>query len=96
MIISEVQIEFIKPQNGIIGFASLVIEGNIYVSSIAIHKKLNSEGYRLTYPNKGKFTLFYPINKFSSDKIEKAILEKLKEVMNKGNQNVQILQSPAY
>jgi stage V sporulation protein G len=85
MKITEIQIEFIKPNNGLIGFASLVIDGNIYLSSIAIHKKLNSANYRLTYPSKGKFNLFYPINKESSKKIELAILEKLKDVMNKND-----------
>jgi hypothetical protein len=39
MKITEIQIEFIKPNNGLIAFASLVIDGNIYLSSIAIHKK---------------------------------------------------------
>ncbi len=85
MKISEVQIEFIKPFNGLIGFASLVIDGNLYVSSIAIHKKLHADGYRLTYPNKGKFTLFHPINKQTSSEIERAVFEKLKDVMKKGN-----------
>lgn len=81
--ITEVQVELVKPNNGLIGFASIIFEGNIYLSSIAIHKKLNADGYRLTYPNKGQFTIFYPINKQTSLQIEIAIFEKLKEVMNK-------------
>ncbi len=48
MKITEVQIEFIKPNNGMIGFASLMINDSIFLSSIGIHKKLNAEGYRLT------------------------------------------------
>ncbi len=58
MKITEIQIEFIKPNNGLIGFASLVIDCNIYLSSIAIHKKLNSANYRLTYPSKENLTYF--------------------------------------
>ncbi|MBL0725359.1 MAG: septation protein SpoVG family protein [Alphaproteobacteria bacterium] len=80
LVISEVQIEFIKPVNGLIGFASLVINESVYISSIAIHKKLNAEGYRLTYPSKGKFAIFHPINKETSQAIEEAIFNKLKEV----------------
>lgn len=83
MKITEIQIEFIKPSNGLIGFASLVINGNIYLSSIAIHKKLNSTGYRLTYPSKGRFAIFHPINKEASNQIEQAVFGKLKDVMNK-------------
>lgn len=83
MNITEVQIEFIKPNNGMIGFVSLVLDGNIYLSSIAIHKKLNEEGYRITYPSKGNFIIFHPINKATSKQIEEAIFKKLKEVMSK-------------
>ena len=88
--ISEVQINFIKPNGGIIGFASLVINNSIYLNSIAIHKKLGVDGYRLTYLTKklsldGVVNLFHPINRQSSLEIEEAIFSKLKEVMNKGN-----------
>ena len=93
MKISEVQIEFIKPQNGLIAFASFVIEDSFYISSVAIHRKLGGGGYRLTYPSKGKHTLCHPINKKTSQAIEKAIFCKLKNVMNKVNHHVQILQS---
>lgn len=91
MKISEVQIELIKPHNGLIGFASLIIDDNFYLSSIAIHKKLNADGYRLTYPNKGQFTIFHPINKHTSSQVESAVFGKLKDVMKKVVQDVQIL-----
>jgi DNA-binding cell septation regulator SpoVG len=83
MKITEINIELIKPNNGMIGFASLVIDNNIYLSSIAIHKKLNAEGYRLTYPSKGTFTLFHPINRQTSETIEQEIFIKLKDVLSK-------------
>lgn len=89
MKITEVQIEFVKPSNGLIGFASLVIDDNFYLSSIAIHKKLNADGYRLTYPNKGYFTIFHPINKQTSSKVETAIFGKLNDVMKKVVQDAQ-------
>jgi hypothetical protein len=57
MKITEVHIELIKPNSGMIGFASLVIDNSIYLSSIAIHKKLTGEGYRLTFPGKEKFAI---------------------------------------
>lgn len=89
MKITEVEIVFVKPQNGLIAFASLVLDSNIYLSNIAIHKKLNADGYRLTYPSKGSFTVFHPINKTASSELELAIIAKLKNVMNKGQGNVQ-------
>jgi stage V sporulation protein G len=93
MKISEVHIDFIKPRDGLLGFASFVIDENIYISSVAIYTKLNGDGYRLTYPSKGNFTICHPINKKASQEIEAAIFNKLKNVMNKVNHDVQILQS---
>ena len=81
--ISEVKIEFIKPCDGLVAFASVVINDAICLSSIAIHKKLSSEGYRITYPSKGKFNIFRPINREAGYAIETAVLEKFQEVMNK-------------
>lgn len=91
MKISEVQIDFVKPNNGLIGFASFVIDGDVYISSVAIHSRLNGEGYRLTYPCKGNFTICHPINKQASKEIEAAIFSKLNDVMKKANNHVQIL-----
>jgi DNA-binding cell septation regulator SpoVG len=91
MEISEVQITVIKPQNGLIAFASIVLNGSIYLSSIGVHKKLDGSGYRLTYPSKKlgnqNINIFHPINKTSTNLIEKAIFNKLKEVTNKGSNN---------
>lgn len=83
MKISEVQIDFVKPNNGLIGFASFVIDGEMYISSVAIHSKLDGDGYRLTYPCKGNFTICHPINKQASKEIEVAVFGKLKDVMKK-------------
>lgn len=91
MKITRVEIEFINPSNGLIAFASIVIDGSIFLSSIAIHKKLNAEGYRLTYPSKGQFSIFYPINKEVSRQIEESIFEKLEEVKSKVRGYVQDL-----
>ena len=83
--ISEVNISFIKNRDGLIGFASLVINDQLYLSSIGIHKKLNDTGYRLTYPNKfignSPINIFHPINREASNAIEEGIFNKLNEVM---------------
>jgi len=81
--ISEVKIDFINPCEGIVAFASIVINDAICLSSIAIHKKLSSEGYRITYPSKGKFSIYHPINREVGSAIETAVLEKFQEVMSK-------------
>ncbi|OGJ21954.1 MAG: hypothetical protein A3J60_02180 [Candidatus Pacebacteria bacterium RIFCSPHIGHO2_02_FULL_46_9] len=85
MQISEVQVVPIKPNNGLVGFASCVIDGNLYVGSIGIFTRLQG-GYRLTYPTKktpsGNVGVVYPINKETSHAIESVILAKFEEVTN--------------
>jgi len=87
--ISEIQIIPIKPNNGLIGFASLVLDDKLYLGSIGIFKKLDGSGYRLTYPTKKladrNINIYHPINKETSLKIEEAIFNKFKEVMRKSN-----------
>jgi stage V sporulation protein G len=88
--ISEVQIIPIKPNNGLIAFASLVLDNKLYLSSIGVHKKLNGSGYRLTYPTKKvgqkSLNIFHPINSEAGKAIEEAILDKAKAIFEKGNE----------
>ena len=69
--------------------ASLVFNESLYLGSIAIHKKLNKEGYRLTFPTKvvgGKnLNLYHPINPKASKAIEAAIFQQFNNVMNKSH-----------
>jgi DNA-binding cell septation regulator SpoVG len=81
--IDEVNIAFIKPRNGLVGFASLTINESLYLGSIGIHQKLDGTGYRLTYPTKQQVNIYHPINKPASLAIEKAVMKKLKDVMSK-------------
>jgi len=83
--VTEIQIIPIKPYNGLIAFANFVLDNKIYLSSIGIHSKLNQEGYRLTYPTKkigdNHIQLFHPINKETSQIIEKEVINQFKKVM---------------
>ena len=87
MQVTEVDIVFVKPKDGMIGFASLVVDNQLYLSGIAIHRKLVGSGYRLTYPTRkvgeAQFSLFHPIRKPIGLAIERAIFDKLKNVMRK-------------
>ncbi len=92
MKISNVNISLIKPQAGIVGFASFVIEEVFYVSGVAIHEKLNGSGYRLTYPTRktGRvaFNLFHPISRRASEAVENAVYKSLKDVLSQGRKDV--------
>ncbi len=85
--ITEIQIIPIKPINGLVGFASVVLDEKIYLSSIGIHKRLNEEGYRLTYPTRKvgnkSLNIFHPISREVSLAIEQAIITKTTSLFNK-------------
>jgi DNA-binding cell septation regulator SpoVG len=87
MQVTEVDITFIKPKDGLIAFASVVLDDQLYLSGIAIHSKLAGAGYRLTYPTRkvgdAQFSIFHPIRKPVGVAIEHAVLEKLKNVVSK-------------
>ncbi len=87
--ITELNIVPIKPTNGLIGFASIVIDNSFYMGSIAIYKRLGSDGYRLVYPSKKvgnhRLPLYYPINKQAGQLIEHTIAKKCHELFESGD-----------
>ena len=87
MRVGEVRVQLIKPQGGLIAFASLVVDGDLYLSGIGIHRKLDGSGFRLTYPNRKSgrqsFDIFHPINRAAGKAIEDAVLAELKNVLHK-------------
>ena len=51
--ITEIQILPVKPQNGLVAFASCVIDGQFYFGNIAIYTSFSDpSGFRLIYPTK--------------------------------------------
>lgn len=87
MDVTEVDIQFVKPKDGLVAFASVVLDDQLYLGGIAIFRKLNGSGYRLTYPTRKvgaeQFSLFHPIRRPIGLAIEQAILTKLKNVASK-------------
>lgn len=83
-VIEEIQIVPINPENGLVGFASFVLFGSIYCSSVGIVTKPNG-GYRLTYPTKKvadkQIQLFYPINKQIGKLIEEEVITIYEKVL---------------
>ena len=45
---TEVDIAFVKPKDGLIALATVVLDDQLYLMGIAIHSKLVGSGYRLT------------------------------------------------
>lgn len=90
--ISEIEIIPVKPKGGLIGFASFVLDGKYYVTSVAIYTRLDRSGYRLVYPTKKvgnkNINVFHPIKKEVGKAIEEAVAKKVNELFSKSfNEN---------
>ena len=84
MKITEIQIIPIKSRDGLVAFASIVLENSVYLGSIGVYTRINGSGYRITYPTKiigdKSINIYHPINKETSETIEKAIISKVKKI----------------
>ena len=89
MLVTEVEIVFVKPHGGLVAFASVVVDDQLYLGGIAIHQRLDGYGYRITYPTRklgdSQNHIFHPIRKPLSAAIEQAITQKMKDVMRKSD-----------
>lgn len=75
----------IKPRDGLVGFASFVLDDSLYLGSIGILTRPEG-GYRVAFPTRtvaGKgFSVYHPINKPVAQEIERIILEKFEAIHN--------------
>lgn len=84
--ISEVQVVPVKPQNGLVGLASVVFNNSLYLGSLGIYTR-PAGGYRLTYPTKklSKTNVFHPIDKETGEQIEHAVIAKFEQICSAQN-----------
>lgn len=85
--ISEVNIVPIKPQDGLVAFASFVLNDALYCGSVGVLSR-PSGGYRLVYPTKliagRQYDIFHPISSDAGKQIQKTVITKYEEVVNSG------------
>ncbi len=83
--IKNIQIIPIRPNEGLVGFASFVLNDSFYFGSIGIRTRPLG-GFRLTYPTRKvgdkSLPIFHPINKTVSDLIEQEIIAKFEEIQS--------------
>ena len=84
MKITEINIIPIKPKEGLIGFASIVLDNCLYLGSMGVYSRLDGTGYRITYPTKpvsGRdLNIYHPISRELGKVIEEAITGKAREL----------------
>lgn len=79
MPIKTVELVPIKPQQGLIAMANVILD-DLHLGSIGVHKRLDGSGYRITYPTKKvgdcNVAIYHPVDKKVSKEIETAIIAK--------------------
>jgi stage V sporulation protein G len=85
MRISEVNIIPVRPVDGLVGFASCVLNNRFYIGNMAIYTLMDGSGIRLVYPTKhlpnGKqINCFHPLNRETGEVINMAIEERYEEL----------------
>ena len=89
LVVSEIQIIPVKPKDGLIAFASCVIDGRFYLGNIAVYTSPTSpDGYRLLYPikvlpNGKEIHCVHPITKEVGEAVKRAIISKFEDLMTK-------------
>jgi stage V sporulation protein G len=90
MVVSEVTIIPVKPTDGLVAFASCVIDGHLYIGSLGVHQRLDGTGYRITYPTKKvgtrQLNYYHPVNKDAGIVIEQAIIAKCVELFERSDE----------
>ncbi len=89
MNVSEINIRPVKPDHGLVAFASYVINNQLYVGSLGVHQRLDGAGYRITYPTKKVgsrlFNYFHPVSKEAGKIIEQAVIAKCVELFERSD-----------
>ena len=89
MTVSEVQIIPVKPADGLLAFASCVIDGQLFIGSLGVHQRLDGSGYRITYPTKKlgtrQLNYVHPVTRDAGNVIEQAIVAKCTELFKRSD-----------
>lgn len=94
IVVSEIQIIPVKPKEGLVAFASCVINNQFFIGNLTIHSSFSaSDGFRVVYPTKvlhngTSLNIVYPINKETGVIIQRRLVEeylKLVENLTKGD-----------
>lgn len=80
-VVEEIELYPLKPSQGLVAWASFVLNRSLYVAGIGVHLRPDGR-YRLVYPervlpNGKRISLFHPINRQAGDLFEQAVSGKL-------------------
>lgn len=82
--ISEIEIEPVKPRDGLVAFANFVLDDYLYCGSVGIMTRPDGS-HRLCFPTRkvgaNQISVFHPISRVAGEAISRAVLRKYEEVV---------------
>ena len=87
--IDEIQITPVKSKDGLVAFASCVLNNQFYLGNVAVYSSPSSpDGYRLVYPvktlsNGRTIPCVHPITRDAGNAIQNAVIVEYKKLMEK-------------
>lgn len=88
MRIEEVNVIPVKAADGLVAFASVVVDGSLYLGSMAVHMRRDGT-YRLVYPTKRvgdrEMNIYHPIRKATGELLECAVISKCQELFERSD-----------
>ena len=90
--ISEIQFYPVKPQDGLLGFVSFVLDGKFWMGSVAVFSRPDGR-FRLVYPTRKvggqNINIFHPINQEAGQQVEAAVSEKVAEIFSENYESTE-------
>lgn len=84
--LTEIEIVPVRPNKGLVAFASFILSDSFFVGDVAIYTRIDQPGYRLVYPVRYLVTglrvhCFKPIHKLVADEIESQVNKRYEKLI---------------
>ena len=82
--VDNIEIVPVPPKNGLVSFASFLINDCFFIGNVAIYTSpSSSEGFRLVYPTKMGMSCFHPIKREVGEMIQRKVISRYLELIEK-------------
>lgn len=84
--VTEVEIVPVKPHDGLVAFASCLVNGQLYLGNIGVHTRPDGSGYRLVFPvkvlpNGKRIQCVHPVTREAGELLLEAISSRFEELV---------------
>ena len=98
LVVSEIEIIPVKPRQGLVAFASCVINDHLYLGNVGIHTRPDGSGYRLVFPvkvlpNGKQIQCVHPVTREAGNLILRAISGKFEALIGSAKRDEDVVET---